>query len=565
MMFDLQTTPFSRRGSYFAISRIANRPAISDGLYLRTVHGGARSKEIFSISLVGPTGVGPGAESATPEVVTLAQGSGKAEFCIDGSDRVLVRGTSASIQLQALALSEYDLVVQLSEKQWKYICYGSDINLMITCHEGTINVTNQWSGVKSTQLQLRLDPDTSTGGSLLSIEEFSTAHAPISAWQGFDDAVESARADFEAWLSLSPRVAPELEATRELAAYVNWGSSVSPHGHIKRPVIFMSKNWMTNVWAWDHCFNAMALTRDPKKAIDQFLCIFDYQDEQGGIPDCFNDSFVSRNFTKPAVHGWSLSWMMDRVEFDLEFLSTAYAVLEKWTAWWVTHRDYSGRGFPAYNHGNDSGWDNSTVFAEFVPVESPDQICFLVLQYDALARLASRLGLVAEAEAWKKSSASLLDRLVDEFWVDGRFVARHALTRETVVSESLLMYTPLVLGDRLPLAIFNTLADELTSKGFLTEFGLATESTASSFYESDGYWRGPIWAPSTLIIVDGLARGGRQKLAADIARRFCTLAAGSGMAENYDALTGAGLRDRAYTWTASVFLVLASEYASLDA
>jgi putative isomerase len=35
------------------------------------------------------------------------------------------------------------------------------------------------------------------------------------------------------------------------------------------------------------------------------------------------------------------------------------------------------------------------------------------------------------------------------------------------------------------------------------------------------------------------------------------MAARSGMAENYNALTGAGLRDRAYTWTASVFLLLA--------
>ena len=34
----------------------------------------------------------------------------------------------------------------------------------------------------------------------------------------------------------------------------------------------------------------------------------------------------------------------------------------------------------------------------------------------------------------------------------------------------------------------------------------------------------------------------------------------SGMAENYDAITGDGLRDRAYTWTSSVFLILAHEY-----
>ncbi len=35
---------------------------------------------------------------------------------------------------------------------------------------------------------------------------------------------------------------------------------------------------------------------------------------------------------------------------------------------------------------------------------------------------------------------------------------------------------------------------------------------------------------------------------------------GSGFAENFDARTGAGLRDRAYTWTAAVYLTLAREH-----
>ena len=34
----------------------------------------------------------------------------------------------------------------------------------------------------------------------------------------------------------------------------------------------------------------------------------------------------------------------------------------------------------------------------------------------------------------------------------------------------------------------------------------------------------------------------------------------SGFAENFDALTGAGLRDRAYTWTAAVYLLLAADH-----
>jgi len=64
----------------------------------------------------------------------------------------------------------------------------------------------------------------------------------------------------------------------------------------------------------------------------------------------------------------------------------------------------------------------------------------------------------------------------------------------------------------------------------------------------------------TLLIVDALVAIDEHQLAATIAERFCALAQRSGMAENYEALTGAPLRDRAHTWSASVFLILAHEY-----
>jgi glycogen debranching enzyme len=78
-------------------------------------------------------------------------------------------------------------------------------------------------------------------------------------------------------------------------------------------------------------------------------------------------------------------------------------------------------------------------------------------------------------------------------------------------------------------------------------------------YEPDGYWRGPIWAPSTHIIYDGLRQLGEHDRALEVARRFCETCRTSGLPENFDALTGAPLRDKAYTWTASVFLLLAHD------
>ena len=45
-----------------------------------------------------------------------------------------------------------------------------------------------------------------------------------------------------------------------------------------------------------------------------------------------------------------------------------------------------------------------------------------------------------------------------------------------------------------------------------------------------------------------------------MARRFLKMVEKSGCAENFDALTGEGLRDRAYTWTSSITLLLAEDY-----
>jgi glycogen debranching enzyme len=125
----------------------------------------------------------------------------------------------------------------------------------------------------------------------------------------------------------------------------------------------------------------------------------------------------------------------------------------------------------------------------------------------------------------------------------------------------LLPFTPLLLGKRLPQGVRDALVAGLTRPGrFITEHGLATESVASPLYEPDGYWRGPIWAPSTMLLVEGLAAVGEEPLARELSRKFCELVARSGPAENFDALTGAALRDPAYTWTASVLLILGHEW-----
>ena len=134
--------------------------------------------------------------------------------------------------------------------------------------------------------------------------------------------------------------------------------------------------------------------------------------------------------------------------------------------------------------------------------------------------------------------------MIEHFWDGERFVAKRSGTHEIIESDSLVLYVPLILGDRLPPEILKLIGRGYKDKGFLTEYGLATELPNSPFYREDGYWRGPIWAPTTMLLVDGLLSSGEKELALEVAEKFCAMATKSGMAENYNALTGEGFVTR---------------------
>ena len=291
------------------------------------------------------------------------------------------------------------------------------------------------------------------------------------------------------------------------------------------------------------------------------LLLFDRQDEHGALPDCVTDATQIWNFTKPPVHGWALRWMLSRPHsIGPRRLAEIYGPLCRWTQWWLTQRG-GDNSMPRYNHGNDSGWDNSTVFDGGAPVQSPDLAALLIVQMRTLADLASRLGDEPAAQQWQQRAGQLLDTLLARHWRNNRFVALRGSDDTPCESASLLLYVPLILGTALPESIRRALLAGLRAdRHFITAHGLASESIASPLYRSDGYWRGPVWAPSTLLLVEAIAAAGEHALAREIARRFCDTVKHAGCAENFDAITGAGYRDPAHTWTASIFLILAHAY-----
>ena len=292
--------------------------------------------------------------------------------------------------------------------------------------------------------------------------------------------------------------------------YTLWSCFVRARDHYRYDAMLMSKKFMSSVWTWDHCFNALAMMKVSRRtALEQFLLPFELQAESGTLFDMTNpNQEVIWAVTKPPIHGWCFGRMMDAFDFEPEVLAKVLGHLAAWTDWWMDYRDSDGDGIPEYPQGCDSGWDNSTLFDDGFFLESPDLSAFLVLQMHTCARIAERLGRTEEADRWRRSAEELLERLYDHSWVEGRFVAKTVGKPRVRSRAHLAAGADADRARRAPGPDRMAVLAGILEERFLTEHGPATEAPDSPRYESDGYWRGPIWAPSTYLIVDGLRRGG---------------------------------------------------------
>jgi len=554
-VFAIRDIPFSHPGSWFGISPVIAEGTLADDLHLVSHQTGLHAVLRFVPATAGAT------VTATPARLEWAHDAGRVELTYEAPDTVRLRGAGLGLAVLAAepTLTPFSgtyLYRDPLDGALVFTNYGTGRRYRVTVLAGDdVDVRGaQALGTAERGVVLGAGPWE------IAIEEYAGDRPPYRPALGFDEAVKAADARFAAF---ADAVAPWRDGSTpaaELAAYVLWSATVAPAGFVTRTAVLMSKHWMDKVWSWDHCFNALALAPGQAElAWDQFRIVFDHQDDAGGLPDSIAHSEVLYNFVKPPIHGWALARLRERLpDLDRAELMSAYAHLARWTNFWLTVRRAPGEDLPHYHHGNDSGWDNATLFDPGRVVQSADLAAFLVLQTRELAALAAHLGLDHESAAWSDCADRLRAALLERLWAGDRFVARSCETGHTWSTDSLLYLMPIVLGRELPALVRTRLAERIGEH--LTEHGLATERPTSGLYEDDGYWRGPIWAPSTVLIEDGLRRAGHTDLADDISARFRALCDRSGFAENFDARTGAGLRDRAYTWTASAYLILAAAH-----
>jgi glycogen debranching enzyme len=329
-----------------------------------------------------------------------------------------------------------------------------------------------------------------------------------------------------------------------------------------------SKLHYVGIWQWDAFFHALAYRHiEPRLARDQIRILLDHQRPDGMIPDAVHDEGtvthldfpVDADVTKPPLIAWAV-WKLYESDGDREFLDEIYEPIVRWNGWWFEKNDPDADGLCEYLHPFSSGLDDSPLWDGGMPVTSPDLNTYLLLQQEALGKIAAVLGLKEEADLWAKRADRLAQTMMAQLWDAraGLFWARRNQDLIHVVTPFSLF--PLLTG-RLPEEIVERLVALLTDEGkFWTRYPVPTVARDDPHYNPAQMWRGPTWVNINYLLIEGLTRCGRIDLARELRRRTLEMVmAHSDIYEYYHPETGApGSRAASvYGWSAALFIDLA--------
>jgi hypothetical protein len=390
-----------------------------------------------------------------------------------------------------------------------------------------------------------------------------------------------ARKRWDDWFARLPAVPAHLAAAARTAWWTLGVNTLRLGAAPGREAVVPSKLGYVGHWNWDAYFIATGLRHgDPDLAREQIQIALDHQRPDGMLPDVIHDGGVladtsslppddiARGFlpdgrvvplTKPPLLAWAVA-KVHKVSADLDFLHSAFADIERCQRWWLTASDTDGDGLAEYLHPYSSGLDDSPIFDHGFHRATPDLNAYLTVQYDELAKIAGWLRRPADRARLTGLAQAQASRLVSAQWDAGqrRFLAlpRSDGSRQPHTVADLL---PLLTG-RLPVEVADALAADITDPAtFGAEPALPTVSRADPSFEADRMWRGPVWANTNYLLIEGLRRHGHAAAARRLTEQTLGLVCASGPFEYFNAATGApGSRAAAmFSWTAALFLDLA--------
>lgn len=360
----------------------------------------------------------------------------------------------------------------------------------------------------------------------------------------------------------------------------NWRS---PAGDILHDGCYPSYCGFFGIWSWDSWKHASATALfNPELAKNEVRCLFDYQAENGMIPDFvsrFKDRINWRD-TKPPLAAWAVMNIYETTG-DKAFVEEMFDKLYKYHQWWYTDRDHDKNGICEYGSTDgtliaaawESGMDNGVRFDDAVMLKNEpenawsmnqENIClnsFLYAEKGYLAQMAQMLGkkeladqLTQEAEALKKHIQTKMFDSETGFFYDTRIE-----TGEFIKVMGAECWLPLWAGVATPEQARQVLDKMLDPNKFNSTVPLGTlEVSHLRLRPTRGYWRGPVWIDQVYFGVMGLRKYGFDKEADMFIRKYIANAQGlltdGPIHENYNPLTGETLNCPNFGWSSAVTL-----------
>lgn len=533
---DSKKIPFSLHKSYYVAMSDE-----TDRLYIKTLRSGVKEQKIMYIS----TKLSKSMTRLTEGAIELEGDSDDIKLTFVNSKEMCYcyRG---SIQMDLIQASQ---IIKIKNDHYK--AYFGPQNVVVHFYGKPSKVEMDWDGDNATHIQLTYKSDHYEEGRIIFEEEGISPNTD--EIKDFATAEKDNRESFELFMAQTPDIKNGYYRTYRLAKYILWSSLVEKKGLFKRDAVLVSKNWMSRIWSWDNAFHALGLlSSDIDMAWDQIMLPFELQSIEGSLPDSFTDNYSSWYSTKPPIYGWIMEYLLKREVLSNEKLNEIFHPLCALTDWWLDYRDSDMNGIPEYYNGNDSGWDNSTAFYYGVPIESPDLIAYLILQCDVISKVGKIIG--KDTSKYQSRQSELLRVILNDFWFEDHFRIKCLRDNKYHSSESLLMFLPLILKKRLPQNIRLTLISRL--KGFCGNYGLASEHPESVLYKEDSYWRGPIWSPPMLMLLDVLKEEDNL-FYEELKKGYLKAIDNIGyFPENLGFLSGEPYRDPTINWTAATFITL---------
>ncbi len=460
IVFDLSWLPFGRMHSLLSVCRGTDTGYSRDGhLYV------SRFTKVYPIDinaakpyypqsfLLWP-GIGDEPDTieceASPDVLNIASCGVSAQICFDTDDTLRLRGNGDGF---TFALPDGWKDAELTETL-------NDTVLLSGDRDGVFLFVPLKGALTSEGSTLRLIAD-KDGAFELAVHMglFEPEKRPF--YRDFNECAAESRESFEAWYALYSEVDPEYEDLKRISAYAVWICCCDmPYA----PFGFVTQYCKTDsAYCWQSAYHALGAVRDADMAVTLLLTMFQYQDRHGQLPDLVDDRQVCYLSTKPPLQGFVFLNLLERLPgcFTTRHYERMYEPFRKWYMWWMNCRDADHDGIPQYNQGCECSMDTSAMFQKGVPVECPDLIAYLVLLAEALSIMADALGKPDDAARWLSERERLLNALIQDFWDGERFIARLSGDHSPVRTDEIEVYTPIILGKRLPAAILSKLVTDL--------------------------------------------------------------------------------------------------------